>query len=115
MTETHKRFTEDYVLGLLIGIGCGVAVGVLLAPAPGRDSREWILARGRATRHRTAAFLHLHGAMDIMRRRGAIGLLDFLQRREKGEAAGTDQASPPAGTAESAHAAEAQIRARETG
>ena len=84
MAEARKRYGVEYVLGLLIGVGCGAAIGLMIAPAPGRNSREWILARGRIVRLRTAAFLSRHDAMTIVRRRGVLGLADILRTRDRG-------------------------------
>lgn len=66
----------EFALGLLIGMGAGVAVGLLTAPVPGRDSRAWVLARGAAVRRRTAEYVRTHNVMDIVRQRGLRGLMN---------------------------------------
>jgi gas vesicle protein len=83
MATTSNRYGVEYVLGMLIGVGWGVAIGLMVAPASGRDSREWILARGRIVKSRTAAFLKRHDAMSIVRRRGVLGLADILRTRDR--------------------------------
>ena len=66
---------DEFVLGLLIGVGIGLAAGLLAAPTPGHDSRGWVLARGAAVRRRTAEYVRTHNIMDIVRQRGLRGLM----------------------------------------
>jgi hypothetical protein len=83
----------EFALGLLIGLGAGVAVALLTAPAPGRDARAWVLARSAAARRRTAEYLQAHNAMEIMRQRGVRGLLKFIREHER-EAQGPQHVTP---------------------
>ena len=81
-TAEHND-TAHYLVGLLAGLACGLAagatLGLLLAPAPGRDTRARILEQGRAARARTAKWFDRQTAIEIVRRRGIRGLLDTLQ------------------------------------
>ena len=83
MREPGSIVAVDFGLGLLVGVGVGLAIGLLSAPVPGRDSRAWLLVRSAAVRRNTAEFLHARGAMDVVRQRGVVGLMDLLRHRHR--------------------------------
>jgi len=89
MSTTNRRPGVEYVLGFLIGLGCGVGIGLLTAPQPGRESQAWLRARADAARRRAATFIRQNDAMGVMRRRGVRGLLQLLQQPA------TDKVPPP--------------------
>lgn len=67
------------VAGFACGLLTGAALGLLLAPARGRDTRAWIVARGADARSRTARLLQQHDVMGIVRRSGIRGLAAALR------------------------------------
>jgi gas vesicle protein len=92
-TYTHVdrvRFVAGFATGLLTG----AALALLLAPATGRETRQWMATQGRAARRRTGQLLHTEQLTAVIRRSGVLGLADMLRRTdaEKGEPATT---APP--------------------
>lgn len=71
--------TRACLLGFAVGVAAGAVLGLLLAPASGRDTRAGIVARGRAARARTAALIERSRAIEIARRTGVRGLLQALR------------------------------------
>ena len=89
-----------FVAGFATGLLTGAALAVLLAPATGRETRQWMATQGRAARRRTGQLLHTEQLAGVIRRSGILGLADMLRRTdaEKGEpaatATATDHAQP---------------------
>ena len=75
------------------GLFLGAALGVLLAPVPGRKSREWVVTRGREVGRRVTPLFHPHEVSKIIRTRGVRGLWEVLQHRSGHE---NGQADTPA-------------------
>ena len=77
------------VAGFATGLLTGACLALLLAPAPGRETRQWMAAQGRAARRRTGQLLHREQLTAVIRRSGVLGLADILHRTdaEKGEPA----------------------------
>ena len=76
----HVWRETEFLTGLACGLTAGAILGLLLAPKPGRDSRQWITARSREVGGRAKTFLHASSVKDILRRRGVLGLRDAWQQ-----------------------------------
>jgi hypothetical protein len=72
------------IAGFACGMLAGAAVAVLLAPAPGRDTRAWLAIHGRDARRRTAKFLRTDEMHAIIRKSGMLGLAEVLRRASSG-------------------------------
>lgn len=70
---------------ILAGFACGVivgaAVGLLFAPAGGRDTREWITRHGREAGRRAAQIFDPARANVIIRQSGIRGLVEVMRWR----------------------------------
>ncbi len=72
--------TGTLVVAFASGLAVGAALGVMLAPTPGRDTRGWIAERGRTARRGITPLLHPQEAMAVIRERGVRGLLDAMAK-----------------------------------
>jgi hypothetical protein len=75
--DMFTRMAAAFAAGLFVG----AALGVLLAPMPGRASREWLVTHGREARRRVTPLFHPHEVSATIRTRGVRGLWDLLQKR----------------------------------
>jgi gas vesicle protein len=78
-SDTHVDMFR-FVVGFACGVLAGAALAVLVTPASGRETRQWIARQGRAARRRTGQLLHTEQLIAIVRRRGVLGLADVLRR-----------------------------------
>jgi gas vesicle protein len=69
----------EFTVGLACGLAAGVALALLLAPAPGRETRAWVARQGREARRRAGELLHTPEMNAIIRRSGLLGLADVLR------------------------------------
>ncbi len=86
-TSARREHAErvEFVAGFTCGVLAGAALALLMAPAPGRETRQWIATQGRAARRRTGQLLHAEQLGAIIRRSGVVGLADVLRRRRADE------------------------------
>jgi gas vesicle protein len=49
----NKLFT-----GLIAGVAVGAVAGLLLAPKPGRESRQFVASRSNGIRHKAGGYIH---------------------------------------------------------
>ena len=80
MDNDERSELVQFAVGLACGMLVGAAVGLLAAPTTGANARHWIADQGRAVGRRGAALRS--EAIDIVRRRGILGLADAVSRRE---------------------------------
>jgi hypothetical protein len=79
---THEREHLGAILaGFVFGVVAGAAVGLLFAPAGGRDTRQWIATRGREAGRRAAHMFDPAQATAIIRQSGVRGLIDAARWR----------------------------------
>lgn len=83
MSDHEDQRLAGVLAAFACGLAAGAALGLLLAPARGRDSRQWIAARGRAAARGAAQVLDRQRVYAIIRERGIRGLADALQRRAR--------------------------------
>jgi hypothetical protein len=69
-----------WLLGFACGVLVGTALGLVFAPAPGRDTRRWITTRTGDIYRSAAPLFHPSELGAIVRQRGVRGLLDALHR-----------------------------------
>ena len=77
---THSQnadATSGFIIGLACGALIGVGLGLLFAPKPGSQSREWIVEQGRTVARRVR--ITGQEATDIVRYKGVRGLLAVLR------------------------------------
>jgi hypothetical protein len=75
--DMRTRMAAAFAAGLFLG----AALGVLLAPMPGRASRDWLVTHGREARRRVTPLFHPQEVSAIIRTRGVRGLWEILQHR----------------------------------
>ena len=46
------------VTGLIAGTALGVVAGLLFAPKPGKESRQFVASRSTEIRHKTGGYIH---------------------------------------------------------
>ena len=84
-----------FVAGFAAGLLTGAALALLLAPATGCETRQWMARQGRAARRRTGQLLHTEHLTAVIRRSGVLGLADRLRPTDasQGEPATTAPAT----------------------
>src|SRR5687768_8782165 len=90
MTNHERDHLGAILAAFVCGVMAGAAVGLLFAPAGGRDTRQWIATHGRDAGRRAAHLFDPAQASAIIRRSGIRGLVEVMRWRRH-------DPQPPAG------------------